>query len=256
LAIVSLSSRNVSLTLSMTIQTYATYEELSRKTADLIIESIKDKPNPLVCLASGHTPIGVFKCLVEDVKAGILDVSNWTFVGLDEWNGMNGSTKGSCRQMMDEDLFEPLNIPAKQIVFFDGTQPNVQAQCDEVNELIHQHGGLDVMLVGIGLNGHIGMNEPGTTFDTFAHISQLAEETISVGQKYFPGETKLSTGITMGLKHFQEARLPIIMANGEKKAGIIAKVAASQPIESLPASIVHMAPQAYVMVDRAAGSLL
>ena len=143
-----------------------------------------------------------------------------------------------------------------QIVFFDGTQPNVQDQCDKVNELIHQHGGLDVMLVGIGLNGHIGMNEPGTAFDTFAHISQLAEETITVGQKYFPGETKLSTGITMGLKHFQEARLPIIMANGEKKADIIAKVAASQPIESLPASIVHMTPQAYIMVDRAAGSLL
>ncbi len=240
----------------MTLHTYSSYDELSRNTADLIINSVKDTPNPYVCLASGHTPIGVFKCLVEDVKAGKLDASSWTFIGLDEWTGMNGTIKGSCRQMMDEDLFQPLRIPKRQIVFFDGTKSNIQDQCDKVNSLIQEHGGLDVMLVGIGLNGHIGMNEPGTSFDTYAHISQLAEETIEVGQKYFPGETKLSTGITMGIRHFQEATLPIIMANGQKKAGIIAKTLVAEPANRLPASIVHLTPQAYIMIDKEAGSLI
>lgn len=240
----------------MNFHTHATYDELSQKTADLISATVKNIPQPLVCLASGHTPIGVFKCLVADVKAGKLDISRWIFLGLDEWMGMNGTHKGSCRQMMDEDLFHPLNIPDSQIVFFDGTRPDVQEQCDRVNELIENHGGLDVMLVGIGLNGHIGMNEPGTSFETYAHISQLAEETISVGQKYFPGTTKLSKGITMGLKHFSEAKLPIIIANGEKKAGIIAKVLASPATNSLPASIVHVTPQAHILVDKEAGSLV
>src|SRR6185369_417948 len=100
---------------------------------------------------------------------------------------------------------------------------NLQAECDRVNEFLTPDG-LDIMLVGIGLNGHIAMNEPGTLFDLRAHISQLAEETINVGQKYFDKPTKLSKGITLGLKNFSEAKLPILMANGLKKASIIQKV--------------------------------
>lgn len=240
----------------MTLKQYNDYEELSRKTADLIVKSLENIPAPLVCLASGHTPIGVFRCLVEDVKAGKLDISRWTFVGLDEWGGMNGKTPGSCRHMMDEDLFAPLGIPEKQIVFFDGATGNWQQQCNEVNRLIKSHGGLDVMLVGIGLNGHIGMNEPGTPFDTEAHISDLAEETITVGQKYFPGETKLEKGITMGLRQFREAKLPIVMANGAKKAAIIARVVSSPPDPALPASIIKLTPQAHLLVDVEAGGLV
>lgn len=238
----------------MTFNIYPTYDELSRQTADLIIQSVRNTKNPMICLASGHSPIGVFRCLVADVKAGKLNISGWIFLGLDEWAGMNGTTKGSCRQMLDEDFFLPLDIPESQILFFDGTKPNHQQQCDDLNQKIAAHGGLDVMLVGIGLNGHIGMNEPGTSFDAYAHISDLARETIEVGQKYFPGETKLSKGLTMGIRHFREAKLPIIIANGVKKAGIISKVVKAAPSEQLPASVVHITPQAYVLVDREAGS--
>lgn len=236
----------------MTLNVYSDYVELSRATADLVADEINRKPDALLCFASGHTPIGVFKCLVEDVQAGKLDISQCTFIGLDEWGGMNGSHHGSCRHMMDQDFFLPLNIPEKQILFFDGTAADFQRECDRVNAFISARGVLDVMLVGIGLNGHLGMNEPGTPFNTYAHVSELAEETKQVGQKYFPGETILSKGLTLGLAHFREARLPIIMASGTKKASIIKKMMEIEPTEGLPASIVHLTPQAVVMVDQAA----
>lgn len=236
----------------MNLQVYNNYDELARKTADLIAGYIRKKNDALVCFASGHTPIGVFKNLVADVQSEKLDISQCTFIGLDEWGGMNGSHAGSCRHMMDQDFFLPLHTPEKQIVFFDGTAPDPQKECDAINQLIEENGGLDIMLVGIGLNGHIGMNEPGTPFSSYAHVSKLAEETIQVGQKYFPGETVLSEGLTLGLAHFREAKLPIVMANGQKKAAVIEKMRKSEPDESLPASIVHLTPQAVVMTDKAA----
>jgi 6-phosphogluconolactonase/glucosamine-6-phosphate isomerase/deaminase len=110
------------------------------------------------------------------------------------------------------------------------------------------------MLVGVGLNGHIAMNEPGTSFDSVAHISTLAEETKTVGQKYFDTATQLSRGITLGLKHFRDARLPILVANGEKKAHIIRQILTSSPSESLPASIIQLIDQGMVMLDEAANS--
>jgi galactosamine-6-phosphate isomerase len=156
--------------------------------------------------------------------------------------------------MMDKDLFFPLAIKERQIVFFDGMAADLQAEADKVNKLIDANGGLDIMLVGVGMNGHIAMNEPGTSFDSVAHISTLAEETKTVGQKYFDAATQLTQGITLGLKHFRDARLPILVANGEKKASIVSRILSSSPSESLPASVVQLIDQCIVMLDEAADS--
>src|SRR5688572_32689328 len=104
------------------------------------------------------------------------------------------------------------------------------------------------------MNGHIAMNEPGTSFDSVAHISTLAEETKTVGQKYFDTATQLSQGITVGLKHLRDARLPILVANGEKKASIVRKILTSSPSESLPASVMQLIDHGIVMLDEAANS--
>lgn len=233
----------------MNLRIYKDYSTLSRTTADLIVSFIRAKPQALVCLASGHSPKGVFECLVQDVKARKLSLSQCTFVSLDEWLGIGAKEKGSCRAMMDEDLFLPLGIKDSQIVFFNGLSHDPEGEVLRVNNLIATNGGLDIMLVGIGTNGHIAMNEPGTPFGIRAHVSVLAEETKTVGQKYFDKTTSLSKGITLGLGHFKESRLPILMANGEKKKDIIARLLASPPIESLPASIVHSIEHAYVMLS-------
>jgi len=238
----------------MKVHVYDDYQALSRATADIISSYIKKKPNALICLASGHSPLGVFQCLVEDVRSKKLNLDRCTFVSLDEWVGIDATQKGSCREMMDKDFFVPASIKEQQIVFFDGMALDLQGQVNKINNLIDANGGLDIMLVGVGMNGHIAMNEPGTSFDSVAHISTLAEETKTVGQKYFDTATTLSQGITLGLKHFRDARLPILMANGEKKAEIISKVLTSAPSESLPASVVQLIDQSIVMLDEAADS--
>lgn len=236
----------------MHLHVFPDYQSLSRATADLIARFIQQKPDALVCLASGHTPLGVFECLVQDVRNNSLDIRGCTFVGLDEWMGMNGDDVGSCRHMMDEAFFNPLQIPGDQIVFFDGRSANTGSEVDFVNRRIDRNHGLDIMLVGIGTNGHIAMNEPGTSFATKAHISILAEETKSVGQKYFTTATPLDKGITLGLQNFADARLPILLANGSKKSAIIKRVLTEEVSEQLPASIVQKMPHAYVMLDDAA----
>jgi glucosamine-6-phosphate isomerase len=238
----------------MNVKVYPDYKSMSRAAADLISAYIKKKPDSLICLASGHSPLGVFQCMVEDVKSGKLNLSSCTFVSLDEWVGIEASQKGSCREMMDKDLFVPLAIREHQIVFFDGMDTELKHQVDKINDLIDTNSGLDIMLVGVGMNGHIAMNEPGTSFDSVAHISTLAEETKTVGQKYFDTATQLSQGITLGLKHFRDARLPILVANGEKKAPIIRQILTSSPSESLPASIIQLIDNGIVMLDEAANS--
>ncbi|MEI9918291.1 MAG: glucosamine-6-phosphate deaminase [Bacteroidota bacterium] len=239
----------------MKVQTFADYNELSRHTADLIGSTIQKKPYSLVCIASGHTPVGVFKCLADDINSGALDASKVTFVSLDEWLGIDPSDAGSCISMLRKDFFNKVKVREEQIEMFDVNADPI-GECARVNDLISANGGLDVMLVGIGLNGHIGMNEPGTSFRSYAHTSVLAEETKTSGQKYFEKPTTLSKGITLGLRHFAECRLPILMANGTKKANIINKVLNTAPTEQIPATIIHNIPQALVMIDSEAASEL
>jgi 6-phosphogluconolactonase/glucosamine-6-phosphate isomerase/deaminase len=154
---------------------------------------------------------------------------------------------------MMEGFFRDARLRDDQITFFNGLAEDPEAEAESMNRLIAQHGGLDIMLVGIGLNGHIAMNEPGTPFDRYAHVSQLSPQTIEVGQKYFTAETKLSRGITLGLRHFREAKLPILMANGARKAEIIQQALRGPVTAEVPASIVQTIPAAQVMVDEEAG---
>jgi glucosamine-6-phosphate isomerase len=238
----------------MQVKIFATYSELSRATADLVKTYLATKKDSLICIASGHTPVGVFQCLAEDIHSKKLDVSQCTFLSLDEWVGIDPADPGSCLSMLKKDFFDHVPLKAEQIIFFNVLAADLQQECARINTLIQSHGGLDVMLVGVGTNGHIGMNEPGTAFDSRAHVGELAEETKTVGQKYFTKNTSLHLGITLGLRHLQEAKLPIIMANGEKKAAIIAKALQTNPTEQLPASIVHKIPQAFVMLDQQAAN--
>ena len=235
---------------------YPDYQALSRATAECIANYLREKPASLVCLASGHTPLGTLACLVEMVKAKELTLDACTFVGLDEWVGMNGKDAGSCRHLMDEAFFFPLQIPESRIHFFDGRAQQLSAEVERINQVIDQHGALDIMLVGIGTNGHIAMNEPGSSFRGKAHIGQLAEETIAVGQKYFETPTALDKGITLGLQNFADAKLPILIANGAKKAGIIKRVLTEKPDEQCPATIVHKIEKCAVLLDAEAASLL
>lgn len=240
----------------MEVKVYPDYESLSAAVSQLIQDYVARKKDALICLASGHTPVGVFRHLAKSVQAGKTDLSQCTFLSLDEWVGIDPKDPGSCMAMLKKDFFEPLAIDPARIEFFNVTTSDLQGECDRINGLISKNKGLDIMLVGVGTNGHIGMSEPGTSFNTYAHISTLAEETKTVGQKYFEKNTELSNGITLGLRHLREAALPIVMANGEKKAAILAKGLSVKPSSEIPVSIVQLIPQGFVMLDQEAAQKL
>lgn len=237
-------------------QTFPTYDALSDYTARFIAAFLRHKPDALLCLASGDTPIGTFRRLTELALAGDADLSQCTFVGLDEWVGFGPADQGSCGYYLYRDLFTPLGIRPEQIHYFDARAVDLPAECMRIDATIAQHGGLDLMLVGIGLNGHIALNEPGTPFHRYAFVSDLTETTIQVGQKYFAQPTILERGITLGLQHLMDARTAILLASGPRKAAPIRDALTGPVTEQFPASIIQTHPNAYVWLDAEAGRLL
>jgi glucosamine-6-phosphate deaminase len=240
----------------MTVKIYPNYNALSQAAANLVIEYIQKKPQSIVCIASGDTPKGVCEYLVKAAKNKEIDFSETIFVGLDEWVGMDENDEGSCKFFVYENLFRPLKLEPSKIKYFDAKSTNLQGECDKINDFIAQNGGLDIMLVGVGLNGHIALNEPHTPFTSYAHISQLEEITKEVGQKYFTQKTDLTEGITLGLRHFREAKLPVLMASGFKKAEIIYEALTNEVTEALPASIVQTIEHSIVLLDTESGNKL
>lgn len=240
----------------MKINIYKDYNSLSKATAQLIMNYIRVKSNSLICLASGHTPLGVFEELSIELKKGNLDLEKCRFLSLDEWLHIDPHDSGSCLSMLQRDCFTPLGIAPNQVDFFNVNAADLNKECERINQLISDNGGLDIMLVGVGTNGHIGMNEPGTSFDSLAHVSRLAEETIRVGQKYFDNPTRLSEGITLGLRHLQEAKLPIVMASGDKKASVLGR-AVNEPVsKEMPVSLIQTINQGFVMLDEPAAQFI
>lgn len=240
----------------MTIRQFPDYETLSRHTAEHIASVINRKPNALLCLASGDTPTATYRHFVELVRSRRVDVSQCTFVGLDEWVGFGPDDVGSCSYYVYRDLFTPLSLRSDQIYVFDAKANDLTAECTRIDRLIDERGGLDLLLVGMGLNGHIALNEPGTPFDLGCHVGELAETTKTVGQKYFTQETTLTQGITLGLRHLTEAHDVILLVSGAKKASIVRDALNGPVTTAVPASIVQNRPNAHVWIDEAAGSLL
>jgi len=139
---------------------------------------------------------------------------------------------------------------------FDAMSPDLQGECRKMDNIIFEKGGIDLMIVGIGMNGHIGFNEPGVLFDNYSHVIDLDNTTVSVGQKYFKTAVSLQKGITLGLRHLLESKKVLLIANGEKKSGVIKKTVEGEITSSFPASIMQKHSTGFVMVDEEAAGLL
>ena len=240
----------------MTLHQFPDYNTLSQYAAEHIAAIINQKPDALLCLASGDTPIETYRQFVALVEAQRVDVSQCTFVGLDEWVGFGPEDAGSCSYYVFRDLFTPLNLRPEQVHVFDAKATDLAAECSRMDALIDSRGGLDLLLVGMGMNGHIALNEPGTSFTLGCHVVELAESTKTVGQKYFEKETTLNQGITLGLRHLTEAHEVILLVSGAKKAPMLHEALTGPITEQIPASILQTKPAAQIWLDEAAGSLL
>ena len=149
-----------------------------------------------------------------------------------------------------------LNLSGNQVHLFDAMSDNLEEECLKMDAVILEKGVIDLMIVGIGMNGHIGFNEPGVSFDNYSHVIDLDETTITVGQKYFKTAATLQKGITLGLKHLQESKKVLLLANGIKKAEVIKKTVEGEVTNTFPASIMQTHSNGFVMIDEEAAGLL
>lgn len=232
------------------------HEALSLAAAGEIFSMLQRKPDAVLCLAAGETPRRAYALLTERIKETGTDVSRCTFVSLDEWVGIPPEEEGSCTRFLNDHLFQPLDIAPRQTCVFDAMSDDLEGECRKMNAAIVAKGGIDLMLVGVGMNGHVGFNEPGVSDDLYAHVATLDAVTQSVGQKYFTSAMSLQRGITLGLSHLLESRSVILMASGRQKAEVMRLVFEDPITTQVPASLVRRHEQPIVLLDRDAASLL
>lgn len=232
------------------------YESMSKVTAERIVEVIRNKPDALLCLAAGDTPRLAYSMIGAIAAGKDADLSKCKFVSLDEWVGIPPENEGSCQFFLRSVVFEPLKIDEDRIHLFNAMSNDTGGECAKMDRFIRNNGGIDLIVVGIGRNGHIGFNEPGTPFEKYSHVVELDAVTTAVGQKYFNEKTTLTKGITLGLQHLLDAKEAILIANGEKKADVIKKSAEDGISVDMPASVIRKHNNAVVIVDEEAASLL
>jgi glucosamine-6-phosphate isomerase len=232
------------------------YQALSELAANEVISLIKEIPTAVICLPSGNTPLGMCQGIVAKVKKEKVDVSRCSFIGLDEWIGVPKENAGSCAFFFYHHLLKPLDILDEQIFLFDALSNDLESECRKMDNIIAEKNGIDLMIVGIGLNGHIGFNEPGTAFNLLSHVITLHKTTTTVGQKYFSETITLSKGITLGLAHLMRAKKVILIANGIDKSSVIAQTLKDGVSEMVPASFLQIHKNSLFILDKEAASLL
>lgn len=225
------------------------YETLSQEVCKEIISLIQHQPAATLCLAAGDTPRLAYALVADSARSGGISFSQCTFIGLDEWVGIPPDNPGSCRYFLETNLFAPLGISSSQIHMFDALTHDLSGECLRIDAIISEKGGIDLMVVGVGMNGHIGFNEPGVPVDLRAHVVELDATTRSVGQKYFQNKTELDRGITLGLRHFLDSRRAVLIASGAKKAPIIRQVLEGPVSTIVPASIIRRHSNGIAMLD-------
>ena len=238
----------------MIIYTGKDYQDVSRKAANIMSAQIIMKPDAVLGLATGSTPVGMYTQLVEWYKKGDLDFSRVTSVNLDEYKGLSGDNDQSYRYFMDHNLFDHVNIDKARTFVPDGLEEDSDKACAQYNEIIRQTGGVDMQLLGIGGNGHIGFNEPNEAFELGTHCVDLKEETIEANKRFFDGNADLvpKQAYTMGIKTIMQARKVLMVANGKGKADIVKKAFFGPVTPEVPASILQMHPDFILVGDEEA----
>lgn len=229
------------------------YDAMSRKAADIISAQIIMKPNCVLGLATGSTPVGAYRQLVEWYNQGVLDFSEVTTVNLDEYKGLPRDNDQSYYYFMNEHLFKKVNIDKSRTFLPDGMEADSETACRTYNEIIHATGGVDLQLLGLGHNGHIGFNEPDTSYAKETHCVTLSERTIQANMRFFASEQDVPRqAYTMGIKTIMSARSILVVVSGEDKAEIV-KTAFFGPVTpQVPASILQFHNNVTLVADEGA----
>jgi len=225
-------------------------DELGKKAAEIVAAKIKEQNESILGLATGSTPEKMYANLIEDYNAGDLSFSNTTTFNLDEYAGLASDHPNSYRYYMDHNLFNHIDIEKQKTYIPNGTANDLEAECTHFEELIKQTGTIDLQLIGLGLNGHIGFNEPGTSFDERTHVVRLKQSTRAVNARFFPSLNDVpKLALTMGIATILEAKQILFLVQGEHKADILKKVVHGDVTEDVPASVLQTHPNVILLTD-------
>lgn len=228
---------------------FDTAELAAGHAADTVAALLAQKPDAVLCLAAGHTSLPVFEAFL---RRG-LDFSRARFVGLDEWVGVGPEVEGSSASFLERNFFSKANVRRENIRLFNALAQDLTAECAAVERQIADWGGIDYLLLGMGMNGHLALNEPGDSFEHTAHVAELSETTKTVAPKYFAADMPpLRQGITLGVADFLRARRVQLTVFGAAKAPMVARLLELGPTTDLPATALHLLPEAELLLDAAA----
>lgn len=237
----------------MKIYKAANYKEMSRKAANILSAQVIMKPNCVLGLATGSTPIGTYEQLVEWYRKGDLDFSEVTTVNLDEYKGLPITNDQSYYYFMHQHLFDRVNINPENTHLPNGMEADSEKECRRYEELIHSLGGVDLQLLGLGHNGHIGFNEPNEAFEKETHCVNLQERTIEANKRFFASADAVPRqAYTMGIKTIMHAKKVLVVVSGEDKAEIVKKAFFGPVTPKVPASILQMHNDVTLVADEAA----
>jgi len=233
------------------------YEEMSRKAANFIVSQVTLKPDSVLGLATGSTPIKTYEYLREKYQDDVVDFEETVTFNLDEYIGLGKDDPQSYRYFMDQHLFNHINIKEENIFIPNGLVDEIDMECIRYEEEIRKHGGIDLQLLGIGRNGHIGFNEPNVNFEARTHKVSLDEDTIHANARFFDSATEVPTeAISMGIKTIMMSKKILLLASGKNKAEAINALINGPITPKLPASILQLHQDVTLILDESASSIL
>lgn len=232
-------------------------DEVVRAIADRFEQLIEKKPDALVCIAGGHSTVKLMQTISINAKEGRFNVKEFKFVSLDEWVGLGPDDAGSCIYDIGQYFLKPLGIEkGERMFFFNGLSNDLDQECDQAMDFIEKNGGIDFIVLGIGMNGHLGFNEPGSSSDSNVRVIELDETSKTVGVKYFEKDYELKQGITLGMQQILDAKEAILIAMGNTKSEILHEALCQDASPEIPASILQLHRNSIVYADKEAAKKL
>ena len=230
-----------------------TYDELSLEAAKIMAATIKEKPNGVLGLATGSTPIGMYDNLIEMYKKGELDFKDIKTFNLDEYYPLSADNDQSYHYFMNKQLFSQINVKEENIHILDGLAENPEKECEDFEKLIEENGGIDIQVLGIGQNGHIGFNEPDEKLYANTHLTDLTENTIKANSRFFEKESDVPTkALTMGMGTILKAKKIIILANGKAKHKVVSELVQPMITTNNPATFLNAHSDVTLICDKEA----
>ncbi len=229
------------------------YDEMSATGADIIAKVMIEKPDCILGLATGSTPVGMYKRLIEMNRAGEIDFSHVTSFNLDEYYPISADNPQSYRYFMNENLFNHINIDKKNTFVPDGSAEDVNEECKAYDKMIENSAGVDVQVLGIGVNGHIGFNEPDENLITTTHLTSLTDSTVSANSRFFDSIDEVPRyAVTMGIGTIMRAKSIILLASGKGKHDAVTKLIDGKLTTACPATMLKLHSNVTLICDEEA----